>query len=79
MGEIFKPEDMSFEEAMKLLEDTVRKLEKGDATLEESMELFTEGMRLSKVCSDKIAAIEGRISMLVNESGESSESEFEVS
>ncbi|MHB1453628.1 MAG: exodeoxyribonuclease VII small subunit [Saccharofermentanales bacterium] len=71
-------EEISFEEAMKLLEDTVKKLEKGDATLEESMALFTEGMRLSKICSDKITGIESKISKLINDSGESAESEFEV-
>ena len=79
MDEKYKAAEISFEEAMKLLEDTVKKLEKGDATLEESMELFTEGMRLSKICSDKIAGIESKISKLVSESGESVESEFEVS
>ncbi|MHB8961783.1 MAG: exodeoxyribonuclease VII small subunit [Saccharofermentanales bacterium] len=79
MDEKYKAEEISFEEAMKLLEDTVKKLEKGDATLEESMELFTEGMRLSKIFSDKIAGIESKISKLVSESGESVESEFEVS
>lgn len=79
MSEKPKADEMSFEEAMRLLEDTVKKLEKGDATLEESMALFTEGMRLSRICSDKIAGIENKISMLVNESGESSESGFEVS
>lgn len=79
MSEKHKAEEMSFEEAMKLLEDTVKKLEKGDATLEESMALFTEGMRLSKICSDRIAGIESRISMLVSDSGESAESGFEVS
>ena len=79
MADILKTEDVSFEEAMKLLEDIVKKLEKGDSTLEESLKLFTDGMQLSKICSDKISAIESRISMLVNESGTSTETGFEVS
>ncbi len=71
-------EDLSFEEALKLLEETVKKLEAGDVTLEESMELFSEGMRLSKICSDKIAAIESRIAILTGEGGQPEEAPFEV-
>lgn len=69
--------DIRFEDAMKLLEETVRKLERGDATLEESMELFSEGMRLSRICNAKINSIEDRIRILVQEAGESIEKPFE--
>lgn len=41
---------MKFEEAMSKLEETVAKLESGDKTLDESMELFEEGIKLSRTC-----------------------------
>ncbi len=41
---------MKFEEAMSKLEETVAKLESGDKTLDESMELFEEGVKLSRTC-----------------------------
>ena len=70
--------DMSFEEAMAELEKTVQRLEKGESTLEESMQLFTQGMALSKICSEKIDSIEHRITQLVKDSqGTTHEVEFE--
>ncbi len=69
---------MSFEEAMEALENIVQDLEKGESTLEESMQLFTEGMALSKICSEKINSIEHRITQLVKDSqGQVHEVEFE--
>ena len=69
---------MSFEEAMDALEKIVQELEKGESTLEESMQLFTEGMALSRLCSEKIDSIEHRITQLVKDSqGQVHEVEFE--
>lgn len=69
---------MSFEEAMNALEKIVQQLEKGESTLEESMCLFTEGMALSRLCSEKIDSIEHRITQLVKDSqGQIHEVEFE--
>jgi exodeoxyribonuclease VII small subunit len=72
-------EKISFEAAMAQLEEIVGKLESGDITLDESMSLFTEGMRLSKICNTKIEEIEHKITMLVSdEKGELHEVEFDV-
>ena len=69
---------ISFEEAMASLEKIVKVLEKGDSTLEESMQLFVEGMALSKICSEKIDSIEHRITQLIKDSnGQTHEVEFE--
>jgi exodeoxyribonuclease VII small subunit len=59
---------MTFEEAMAELENTVQALEKGESTLEESMQLFTKGMTLSKICNEKIESIEHRITQLLKDS-----------
>ena len=42
--------DITFETALKLLENTVEKLEKSDLTLDESMELYKKGNDLSLYC-----------------------------
>lgn len=65
-----KLEEMTFEEAMQRLEEVVQKLEAGDVPLEQAVELFQEGMALSKRCSQQLEATEKRIEMLMEENGE---------
>ena len=54
----------SFEEAFKLLETTVHRLENGGLTLAEGTSLFEEGMRLAKLCNELLAETELRITQL---------------
>ena len=56
---------MKFEEALSKLEQIVQQLETGALPLEESLAKFEEGMRLSKICGDKLAEVEGKIEVLV--------------
>lgn len=65
-----RDDDMTFEQALKRLEEVVQKLEDGDAPLEQAIELFQEGMALSKRCSGQLDAVEKRIEMLIEENGE---------
>jgi len=66
-----KSEDMSFEKALHNLEEIVEKLERGEITLEDSLKSFTEGIRLSRLCSSKLKAAEEELRKLVEkESGE---------
>ncbi|MGP4080953.1 exodeoxyribonuclease VII small subunit [Pseudalkalibacillus sp. R45] len=62
--------EQSFEEAMLELEDIVGKLEEGDVPLEESIRLFQEGMKLSKLCHDKLQHVEKQMDELLKENGE---------
>jgi exodeoxyribonuclease VII small subunit len=60
-----------FEDTFKKLETIVNKLESGDLSLEDSMKLFEEGMRLSRVCSEKLSEIQKRVEILMKtEDGE---------
>ena len=45
-------EEINFEDAMKELEEIANKLEKNDLDLDKSVEIFEEGMKLSKKCSE---------------------------
>jgi exodeoxyribonuclease VII small subunit len=56
----------NFEELMKKLEEITNKLEKEELNLDESVELFEEGMKISKQCSSKLQNAEKRITMLLN-------------
>jgi exodeoxyribonuclease VII small subunit len=60
---------ISFEQAMETLESIVAKLESGDVPLETAIELFQEGMSLSKLCGQKLEQVERRIEMLVEGEG----------
>lgn len=61
----------TFEAALKQLEEIVQKLEKGDLPLEESLTLYEEGIRLSRLCHAKLEEAEGKIEMLMkNAKGE---------
>ena len=46
--------ELSFEEAIKKLEETVMKMEKGDLNLDENIRYFEEGNKLVKYCSDQL-------------------------
>ncbi len=59
-------EQLSFEEAMQKLEEIVGRLENGDVPLETAIELFQEGMTLSRLCGSKLEQVESRIQMLVD-------------
>jgi exodeoxyribonuclease VII small subunit len=53
-----------FEEAFERLEEIVAKLESGDAALEESLDLYTEGMTLVKFCNQKLTVAREKIEKL---------------
>ncbi|MBE9546634.1 MAG: exodeoxyribonuclease VII small subunit [Proteobacteria bacterium] len=62
--------EKKFEEALKKLEEIVRKMESGDLTLEESLKSFEEGVSLSRFCAKKLDEAERRIDILLkNEEG----------
>ncbi len=70
---------MTFEQAMTRLEEIVRMLEKGDAPLEKSLELFAEGTELIKYCGTVLDNAEQKVVMLrKGEDGSPEELPFEV-
>ncbi len=57
----------SFEDQLTALEAVVERLESGDLTLEDSVRLFEEGMKLSDACKKELEAAEGKIQLLVEQ------------
>ncbi|RXT13790.1 exodeoxyribonuclease VII small subunit [Ammoniphilus sp. CFH 90114] len=60
---------LTFEEALKQLEEIVDMLEAGEVPLEKAIDLFQDGMLLSQVCSQKLDKVEQKIETLLEENG----------
>lgn len=56
---------MSFEDALRALEDVVRKLESGDVPLDGSITLYERGEALRKHCQARLDAAQARIEKIV--------------
>ncbi len=59
---------MNFEESLNKLEDIVKKLEKGEISLEESLPLFEKGMEILSNLKDYLADAEIKIEKLIKDS-----------
>ena len=59
--------DITFENAIKQLDEIVRSLENGDIPLDEALALFEKGVKLTEVCSAKLTAAEKQIKLLVKD------------
>ncbi|MBK7090277.1 MAG: exodeoxyribonuclease VII small subunit [bacterium] len=57
----------TFEDNLRRLEDVVGKLEQGELPLDDAIKLYQEGMRLSKLCAERLASVEAEIKKLVVE------------
>lgn len=57
-------EKPNFENALSELETRVRKLEAGEVSLDEALQLFEEGVALANTCHEQLDAAEDRISSL---------------
>ena len=66
----------NFEELINELEEITNKLEKEQLSLDESVELFEKGMKISKKCNEKLEDAEKKITILINENGEINEENF---
>lgn len=58
---------MTYEEAVKRLEELVNRLEDEDIALEDSLSVFQEGIALSRYCREKLAEIEYKVEYLLKE------------
>ena len=63
-GEI---ENLTFEQALRELQGIVEKLEAGEVSLDEAIEMYERGVKLSKYCMDKLLQAELRIKKIVKD------------
>ena len=60
-----KKDAESFETGLEKLEGIVDKLERGELSLEESLKLYEDGIRLSRMCHERLQDAEGKIELLM--------------
>mgnify|MGYP001332806455 FL=1 len=56
--------EIKFEKAMTRLEKIVEELERGDLDIDKSLEIFEEGIKMSRLCSKKLNEAEAKIEKL---------------
>lgn len=71
-------EELTFEQAMRRLEDIVSQLEAGEAPLDKSMALFEEGTKLSAYLSKLLDTAEQKVNMIATKDGREIEVPFET-
>ena len=70
--------EANFENAMDRLEKIVEQMEGGKMSLDDLIVRYEEGMKLVKICQEKLASAEQRIEMITrNHAGKASVKEFE--
>ena len=69
-------EEIKFEDAIKKLEDIAKELESGELSLDESVNKFEEGMKLSKTCTKILNEAEKKINLLIDNGNEIVEENF---
>ena len=57
-------EELKFEKALERLEKIVSELDGGEISLEDAIKKYEEGVKLSRVCSEKLTAAEKKIQIL---------------
>jgi len=71
--------EKKFEKAMERLEEIVENLEGGELSLEDSLKVFEEGMKLARFCSHKLEEAEKKVTLLIRESDEKyTQAPFEI-
>ena len=68
----------NFEEQIEELESIIKELEAGKLNLDESVEQFEAGMKISKECSKMLEDAERKITILLNKDGNVEEEDFET-
>ena len=56
--------EIKFEKAITRLESIVEELERGDLNIDKSLEIFEEGIKMSRACSKKLNEAEAKIEKL---------------
>jgi exodeoxyribonuclease VII small subunit len=59
--------EKKFETALARLEELVKELEQGDLPLEQSLKLFEEGIKLSRICNSRLEEAERKVEILMKD------------
>lgn len=65
-----KPASFDFESALEELEELVTSMEEGELSLEESLQAFEKGIKLTRECQTALQKAEQKVQILINENGD---------
>ena len=74
--ELEKDTDLSFEDALSRLEETIHRMESGDSPLESLVENYQSGIKLLKICRSKIERAEMKIKEVTDQDGKPTAEDF---
>ena len=66
-------EEMTFEQAMKRLNEITDIISNGQCSLDDGLKLFEEGMKLSKYCSDMLKSYQDKLNELTENLSENND------
>ena len=66
---------MKFETSMARLDEIVSELEKNERPLDESIQLFEEGLKLVRACNEKLNEFEARVKDIMEKNGGESDAD----
>ena len=69
--------EVSFEDKIKRLESIVSELESGEVALEEAIDKYTEAMKLTKECSNKLTEVTDKVNKILADNGKLEDFEVE--
>jgi exodeoxyribonuclease VII small subunit len=72
-----KAGNISFEQALAELEQLVEEMERGDLSLQESLQSFERGIALTRHCQESLQAAEQKVTMLSNPAADAKTEPFE--
>ncbi|GIT22929.1 MAG: exodeoxyribonuclease 7 small subunit [Gammaproteobacteria bacterium] len=72
-----KQASFDFEKALEELEELVSSMEDGKLSLEDSLQAFEKGIKLTRECQTALKKAEQKVQVLINENGDTEELEFE--
>ncbi|MEH6575982.1 MAG: exodeoxyribonuclease VII small subunit [Amphritea sp.] len=73
-----KKKSADFEASLAQLESMVEQLEQGDLSLEQSLQTFEKGVKLTRDCQTILSQAEQKVQMLIKQNGELHEVPFEL-
>ncbi|HJN94521.1 MAG TPA: exodeoxyribonuclease VII small subunit [Gammaproteobacteria bacterium] len=73
-----KADSFDFEQALEDLEELVSAMEQGELSLEDSLQAFEKGIKLTRECQVALKNAEQKVQLLISENGDTEELEFEA-
>ncbi len=65
-----KKKPVDFEQSLQQLEELVNRMEQGELSLEESLQAFETGIKLTRECQSRLTAAEQKVQVLIQEQGQ---------